>query len=134
VQRARLTVTREEAGQLVADQQELISRYRRGPADVTAGSRTVVLGFLAYPELAPDEAHGGPDEPVATAVPSRRCCCQSNQVMVDLPSRGRSPSQMRHAAGRRPILSYGLQKRGSSAVHDDTQRGLRVLLDGANFH
>ena len=31
VQRARLTLTREEAGQLVADQQELISRYRRGP-------------------------------------------------------------------------------------------------------
>ena len=63
VQRARLTLTREEAGQLVADQQELIKRYRRGPADAPAGSRTVVFGFLAYPEPAPDEARGGPGEP-----------------------------------------------------------------------
>ncbi len=63
VQRARLTLTREEAGQLVADQQELISRYNRGPDNAPAGSRTVVFGFLAYPEPAPDEADSGPGEP-----------------------------------------------------------------------
>ena len=32
VQRARLTLTREEASQLIADQQELISRYQREAA------------------------------------------------------------------------------------------------------
>ncbi len=63
VQRARLTLTREEAGQLVADQQELIGRYRREAADAPAGSRTVVFGFLAYPEPAPGEAPDHPDQP-----------------------------------------------------------------------
>ena len=64
VQRARLTLTREEAGQFVADQQELIGRYRREAADAPAGSRTVVFGFLAYPEPGPGEAPHSPDEAV----------------------------------------------------------------------
>ena len=65
VQRARLTLTREEAGQFVADQQELIGRYRREAADAPAGSRTVVFGFLAYPEPSPgdDAALEDPDSP-----------------------------------------------------------------------
>ena len=50
VQRARLTLTREEAARLIADQQELIARYQRAAEDAPAGSRTVVFGFLAYPE------------------------------------------------------------------------------------
>lgn len=64
VQRARLRLTREEAAQLVADQQELIDRYRREAADAPAGARTVVFGFLAYPEPAPAEAPDGSDEPI----------------------------------------------------------------------
>jgi DNA-binding transcriptional ArsR family regulator len=62
VQRARLMLTREEAGQLVADQQELLDRYRREAADVPPGARTVVFGFLAYPEPAPGGGDGSPDE------------------------------------------------------------------------
>ncbi len=54
VQRARLTLTREEAGRLIADQQELISRYQREAANAPAGARTVVFAFLAYPAPAPD--------------------------------------------------------------------------------
>ena len=54
VQRARLTLTREEAGRLIADQQELISRYQREAANAPAGARTLVLAFLAYPQPAPD--------------------------------------------------------------------------------
>ncbi len=50
VRRARLALTREEARQLIVDQQELIDRYQREPSDARAGARTVVLGFLAYPE------------------------------------------------------------------------------------
>jgi DNA-binding transcriptional ArsR family regulator len=60
VQRARLTLTREEAGQLLADQQELVSRYQREAADAPPGARIVVFAFLAYPEPAPGE---GPGEP-----------------------------------------------------------------------
>jgi DNA-binding transcriptional ArsR family regulator len=63
VQRARLTLTREEAGRLLADQQELISRYQREAAGAPAGARTVVFAFLAYPEPAPDEGPGSPGEP-----------------------------------------------------------------------
>ncbi len=54
VQRARLTLTREEAGRLIADQQELISRYQREAANAPAGARTVVFAFLVYPAPAPD--------------------------------------------------------------------------------
>jgi hypothetical protein len=55
VQRARLTLTREEAARLIADQQELIARYQREAGDAPAGARTVVFGFLAYPEPSPDD-------------------------------------------------------------------------------
>ena len=55
VQRARLTLTREEAGHLIADQQELISRYQREAAGAPAGARTVVFASVTYPEPAPDE-------------------------------------------------------------------------------
>ena len=55
VQRARLTLTREEASRLIADQQELISRYQREAVDAPAGARTVVFGFLAYPDPAPTQ-------------------------------------------------------------------------------
>jgi DNA-binding transcriptional ArsR family regulator len=61
VMRTRLTLTREEAARLIADQQELIGRYQREAADAPAGARTVVFGFLAYPEPARD-APGGPGE------------------------------------------------------------------------
>lgn len=55
VQRARLTLTREEAGQLITDEQELIGRYQREAGDAPAGARTVVFGFLAYPEPSPGD-------------------------------------------------------------------------------
>jgi DNA-binding transcriptional ArsR family regulator len=60
VQRAKLTLTRDEAARLIADQQELIGRYQRQPSDAPDDARTVVFGFLAYPEPSPDEA-GRPD-------------------------------------------------------------------------
>ena len=65
VQRARLTLTREEAGRLIAGQQELIGRYQREAGDAPAGARTVVFGFLAYPEPSPsdDAAREDPDNP-----------------------------------------------------------------------
>jgi DNA-binding transcriptional ArsR family regulator len=61
VQRAKLTLTRDEAARLIADQQELIGRYQREPSDAPDGARTVMLGFLAYPEPSPDEV--GQPEP-----------------------------------------------------------------------
>lgn len=72
VQRARLTLTREEAGRLIAGQQELISHYQREGGDTPAGARTVVFGFLAYPEPSPgdDAAREDPDnlgEPAVSA-------------------------------------------------------------------
>ena len=54
VQRVALTLTREETAQLIADQQELISRYRREAADAPAGARAVVLASLVYPQPAHD--------------------------------------------------------------------------------
>jgi DNA-binding transcriptional ArsR family regulator len=62
VQRARLMLTREEAARLIADQQELIGRYQQAAAARGAPSeaRTVILGFLAYPEPPP---HDAPDSP-----------------------------------------------------------------------
>ena len=62
VMRTRLTLTREEAARLIADQQELIGRYRREAADAPDGARAVVLRFLAYPEAAPPDTPGGPGE------------------------------------------------------------------------
>jgi DNA-binding transcriptional ArsR family regulator len=69
VQRARLTLTREEAGRLIADQQELIGRYQREAVDAPTGARTVVLRFLAYPEPSPgdDAAPEDSDNPGAPA-------------------------------------------------------------------
>jgi DNA-binding transcriptional ArsR family regulator len=55
VQRARFTLTREEARRLIADQQELTGRYQREAGDAPAGARTVVFGFLAYPEPSPGD-------------------------------------------------------------------------------
>ncbi len=65
VQRARLTLTREEVGRLIADQQELIGRYQQEAGDAPAGARTVVFGFLAYPEPSPgdDAAREDSDSP-----------------------------------------------------------------------
>jgi len=53
--RSTLTLTREEAAQLIADQQELIDRYQRETGDATADTRTVVFRFLAYPESSPGD-------------------------------------------------------------------------------
>jgi DNA-binding transcriptional ArsR family regulator len=50
VMRTGLTLTREEAGRLIAEQQELISRYQRDARDAPAGARTVIAGFFVYPE------------------------------------------------------------------------------------
>ena len=61
VQRATLTLTRDEAARLIADQQELIGRYQRDQSGKRQGARTVVFGFLAYPEPSADEA-GQPDQ------------------------------------------------------------------------
>jgi DNA-binding transcriptional ArsR family regulator len=67
VMRTRLTLTREQAGQLIAEQQEVISRYRRDAGDAPAGdapaeARTVVAGFFVYPEP-PHEGAGRAGEP-----------------------------------------------------------------------
>ena len=68
--RTTLTLTREEAARLIADQQELIGRYQRDTGDAPAGTRTVVFRFLAYPEPsaggdAAGEDPDGPGEPAA---------------------------------------------------------------------
>jgi DNA-binding transcriptional ArsR family regulator len=62
VRRARFTLTREEARQLIADQQELIDRYQREPPDAPADARTVVLGFLAYPEPPQRDPAAAPEQ------------------------------------------------------------------------
>jgi DNA-binding transcriptional ArsR family regulator len=59
--RTTLTLTREEAAQLIADQQELIGRYRREAGDAPAGTRTVVVRSLVYPEPSPDDDAAGED-------------------------------------------------------------------------
>ena len=63
--RTRLTLTREEAARLIADQQDLISRYQRETGDAPADTRTVVFRFLVYPEPSPgdDAAREHPDLP-----------------------------------------------------------------------
>jgi DNA-binding transcriptional ArsR family regulator len=48
--RTTLTLSREEAVQLIADQQNLIGRYQRETGDALPGSRTVAFRFLVYPE------------------------------------------------------------------------------------
>jgi DNA-binding transcriptional ArsR family regulator len=62
VMRTRLALTREEAARLIVEQRELIRRYQREAADAPAGARTVVLGFLAYPEPPSRDTRGGPGE------------------------------------------------------------------------
>jgi DNA-binding transcriptional ArsR family regulator len=60
VLRTRLTLTRDEAARLIADQNELIGCYQREAADAPAGARTVISGFLVYPEPPPSDS---PDRP-----------------------------------------------------------------------
>ena len=55
VQRARLTLTREEAARLIADQQELIGRYTREAGDAQPGPGPWCSGS-AYPEPSPDDS------------------------------------------------------------------------------
>jgi hypothetical protein len=62
VRPARLKLTREQAGQLIAEQEELISRYERDADDAPAETRTVLAGFFAYPEP-PRVGADGPGEP-----------------------------------------------------------------------
>jgi DNA-binding transcriptional ArsR family regulator len=62
--RTTLTLSREEAAQLIADQQKLADRYRREPGDAPAGTRTVVFRSLIYPDPSPsDAAAGQPERP-----------------------------------------------------------------------
>jgi DNA-binding transcriptional ArsR family regulator len=63
LQRARLTLTREEAARLIADEQELIGRYQREAEDAPDGARAVVFAFLAYPEPSPGDGPDSPSEP-----------------------------------------------------------------------
>jgi DNA-binding transcriptional ArsR family regulator len=63
LQRARLTLTREKAARLIADEQELIGRYQREAEDAPDGARAVVFAFLAYPEPSPGEGPNSPREP-----------------------------------------------------------------------
>jgi len=65
--RTRLVLTREETAQLIAEQQELIRRHARRPADAPAGARTVVAGFLVYPQP-PGEAAGSPGQAAGPGV------------------------------------------------------------------
>jgi hypothetical protein len=65
--RTTLTLTREEAAQLIADHQELIRRYQREAADAPEGTRTVVVASVIYPEPGPDEDPGSPGEQAAPA-------------------------------------------------------------------
>jgi DNA-binding transcriptional ArsR family regulator len=60
--RTTLTLTRDEAVQFIADQQELVRRYQRGADDAPDGARTVVFASATYPEPTPDE---GPELPGA---------------------------------------------------------------------
>jgi DNA-binding transcriptional ArsR family regulator len=53
--RTTLTLTREEAVQFIADQQELVGRYQRDAADAPPGVRTVVFASVTYPEPLPNE-------------------------------------------------------------------------------
>ena len=61
VQRTRLNLTREEVARLIADQQELIGRYRREAGVAPVGARTVAFGFLVYPEPPPGPREGRGD-------------------------------------------------------------------------
>jgi hypothetical protein len=58
--RAKLTLTREEAVQFIADQQELVRRYQRDANGVPPGARTVMFASATYPEPTSDEEPGLP--------------------------------------------------------------------------
>jgi DNA-binding transcriptional ArsR family regulator len=51
--RATLSLTLDEARELIAEQQRLIARYRREPPEVPPGARTMVVDVLAYPRSPP---------------------------------------------------------------------------------
>jgi hypothetical protein len=63
LRRARLILTRDEAIQFLAEQQELISRYQRDARDAPAETRPVVLGLLVYPQP-PGEGTDSTGEPI----------------------------------------------------------------------
>jgi hypothetical protein len=67
VRRATFMLTREETAQLIAEQQQLIERYRREPANTPAGARAVAFGFLVYPQ-APRDGAQGPGEPAGPGI------------------------------------------------------------------
>jgi DNA-binding transcriptional ArsR family regulator len=67
VQRATLALSREETAQLIAEQQELISRYRRDAGDAPAGARPVVVAYVVYPQP-PREGTPGPGGPSGPGV------------------------------------------------------------------
>jgi DNA-binding transcriptional ArsR family regulator len=50
---ATLSLTLDEARELVAEQQRLIARYRRDPSEVPPDARTVVVDILAHPRPPP---------------------------------------------------------------------------------
>jgi hypothetical protein len=54
--RTTLTLTREQAAQLIADQQALADRYRREADETAADTRTVLYRFLIFPKPSPDDA------------------------------------------------------------------------------
>ena len=60
--RTTLTLTREEAAQLVADQQKLADRYRRHAGDAPPGTRIVGFRSLIYPEPSPSDDTAGQPE------------------------------------------------------------------------
>lgn len=62
--RTTLTLTREEAVQFIADQQELVRRYQRDADGAPPGARTVIFASATYPEPTPDEE---PELPQAQA-------------------------------------------------------------------
>jgi DNA-binding transcriptional ArsR family regulator len=53
--RTTLALTREQAVQFIADQQELVRRYQQDANDARPGARTVVFASVTYPEPTPDE-------------------------------------------------------------------------------
>ena len=66
--RTTVTLTRGEAAQLIADQQKLADRYRRGAGDAPPDTRTVVFRFLIYPE--PSLSHDVAGQPEGRGDPA----------------------------------------------------------------
>lgn len=61
--RNTLTLTRQEAVQFVADQQDLVRRYQRDPSDAPTDARTVLVAAVTYPQPAPSEHPDARREP-----------------------------------------------------------------------